>query len=174
MARGQVDHIKGNLEHDENALYDFKQRNNLPSISINDASNMLRLEMGEYNTALTHTRTRKAELAARQAELAKITPDNPDAIPSSELLSNGYLQNLRAQYRSVLQQRSALLAEGKGENHPLVKEATDRLEKAKSAMLEEVTNIEAAVTRDLAVILRQEAANRPCSRMRDAAPSISI
>jgi succinoglycan biosynthesis transport protein ExoP len=154
---GQIDHLKGNLERDENALYDFKQRNNLPSISINDTSNMLRLEMGDYNTALTHTRTRRAELAARQAELAKITPDNPDEIPSSELLSNGYLQSLRASYRGALQQRSALLAEGKGENHPLVKEATDRLDRAKSAMLEEVTNIEAAVTRDLAVILRQEA-----------------
>jgi capsular exopolysaccharide synthesis family protein len=155
---GQIDHIKGTLEQDENALHNFKEQNNLPSISINDASNMLRLEMEEFNKALTLTRTHKAEIAARQAELAKVTPDDPDAIPSSELLSNGYLQSLRAQYRSLLQQRSALIAQGKGENHPLVKETTDRLSEAKAAMLSEVTNIEAAVTRDLAIIQRQEAA----------------
>jgi succinoglycan biosynthesis transport protein ExoP len=155
---GQMEHIKGTLEHDENALYDFKQKNNLPSISINDTSNMLRFEMQEFDAALTRTRTRKAELVARHLELAKITTDNPDAIPSSELLSNAYLQGLRSLYRGALQQRSALLAQGKGENHPLVKEATDRLEEAKSAMLAEVTNIEAAVARDLAVIERQESA----------------
>src|SRR5208282_6843590 len=44
------------------------------------------------------------------------------------------------------------------ENHPVVKEATDRLEEAKAAMLAEVATIQAAVTRDLAVIERQEAA----------------
>jgi capsular exopolysaccharide synthesis family protein len=153
---GQIDHLKGNLERDENALHDFKEQNNLPSLSINDTSNMLRLEMEAFDKALTTTRTQKAEIAARQAELIKVTPDDPDAIPSSELLSNSYLQSLRAQYRSLLQQRGALIAQGRGENHPAVKEATDRLREAKEAMLAEVTNVEAAITRDLAIIQRQE------------------
>ncbi len=66
---GQIDHIKGDLDRDENTLYDFREKNNLPSVSINDSSNMLRLEMQEYDEALTHTRTRKAELLARQSQL---------------------------------------------------------------------------------------------------------
>ncbi len=153
---GQIDHLKGELERDENALYDFKEKNDLPSISINDASNMLRLEMQEYDTALTHTRTRLQELTARQASLAKVKSDNPDDIPSSELLASGYLQNLRGQYQVALGQYGALLAEGKGENHPLVKEAAGRLANAKTALLAEVRNIQEAVTQDLAVVQRQE------------------
>jgi capsular exopolysaccharide synthesis family protein len=153
---GQIDHVKSDLEQGENALYDFKQKNNLPSLSINDASNMVRLEMEEYNKALTETRTRKEELLARKSELAKVTAENPDGVASSELLSNSYLQGLRSQYRTAYQERQTLLAEGKGENHPLVKEETQRVTDTKTALLGEVTNLEDAVVRDLAVIEKQE------------------
>jgi capsular exopolysaccharide synthesis family protein len=157
---GQLDHLRGSLEQDENALHDFKEKNNLPSISINDVSNMLRLEMQDYDTALTNTRTHKAEVEARHAELAKVTPDEPDAISSLELLANPYLQSLRTQYRGALQQRAVLLAQGRAENHPLVKEETARLEESKTAILAEVATIDAAVTRDLAVLERQEASEK--------------
>jgi capsular exopolysaccharide synthesis family protein len=153
---GQLDHIKGDLERNENALYDFKEKNSLPSLSINEASNMLRLEMQEYDMALTHTRTRKQELLARESELAKVTPENPDAIPSSELLANAYLEGLRNQYRTASQQRQTLLAEGKGENHPSVKEASGRMADTGAAILREVANLQAAVEHDVAIIEKQE------------------
>jgi capsular exopolysaccharide synthesis family protein len=152
----QLDHLKGELEHNENALYEFKEKNNLPSLSINEASNFLRQEMQDYDAALTHTRTRKAELSARLSELAQVTTENPDAIPESELLSNPFLTSLRIQYRSLSEQRSALLAQGKGDNHPAVKEATDRLKEAKAALLSEIDNIKTGISRDFGVIERQE------------------
>lgn len=153
---GQIDHIKEELDCNENALYDFKEKNDLPSISINDSSNMLRLEMQEYDMQLTHTKLRKAELEARQSELAQVTPDKPDALPSSELLTNTFLQELRAQYRIAVQARDTLIAEGKGENHPLVKEAESRMESAKSSLLNEIDNIHGAIARDLQVVQREE------------------
>ena len=114
----QVDEVKKELLENENALHDFKRRNDLPSTSINESSNMIRLEMQELNSALTRTRTRKQELLARYAELSKVTLDNPDALPASELLSSTFLQDSRAQYADAVRARKALLAEGKGENHP--------------------------------------------------------
>lgn len=155
---GQVDTLKTELEHDENSLHAFKQQNDLPSTSINEASNMLRLEMQDYNAALTKTRTRRAELAARVAELKKVTADNPDEIPSSELLSSAYLKDIRTLYLESKRERDALLAEGKGENHPTVKRATERVNEARAALLGEIHNIQAAVERDLAVVARQESA----------------
>jgi succinoglycan biosynthesis transport protein ExoP len=157
---GQVDHVKQQLERDENALHDFKQTNDLPSTSINESSNMLRLEMVDYNTALTHTRTRKEELLARNTELAKVTQANPDDLPSSELLSSGYLQQLRTQYQQAVKDRAALVAEGKGENHPLVKSLTGRVEETSAAMLAEVRNIRASVERDLAIAEHEETGER--------------
>ncbi len=154
---GQVQHLEGDLTLSEDALYRFKQHNDLPSISINDASNMLRVEMQELDTSLAHTRTRHEELAARYAELSKVSPDNPDQLPSSELLASAYLQELRKEYQSAVKERVALLGAGKGENHPLVKEADEKVATARAALLAEVRNIQGAVERDLAVVTREEA-----------------
>jgi polysaccharide biosynthesis transport protein len=154
---GQLDHIKRDLDRNETALYEFKQRNDLPSTSFGDVSNMLRLEMQEYNTALVRTRTRKQEILARYTELAKITAESPDEIPSSELLSNAYLQQLRAQYQGLVKDRAGLTGEGKGESHPLMKSIAERLESTKTQLLAEVHNVQTGVERDLAVMEHQEA-----------------
>jgi len=154
---GQVDHIKQDLDQNENALHKFKQENDLPSTSINEASNMLRLEMQELNTALTTTRTKKEELSARYAELSKVADDNPDQLAASELLANAYLASLRGQYQEATKERDILLASGKLENHPLVREANQRVEDTRKTLLAEVKNIKGAVERDLAIIVRQEA-----------------
>jgi succinoglycan biosynthesis transport protein ExoP len=155
---GQVDHLKQELDRDENALHEFKQRNDLPSTSINEASNMLRVEMQEYDTALTHTRTKRAELYARNEELSKIAADDPDEIPASELLASAFLQTLRSQYHDALKQRSELITGGKGAQHPLVLEAEQKVGETKASLLAEVKNIQHAVSRDLAVVEREESA----------------
>jgi capsular exopolysaccharide synthesis family protein len=146
---GQIAHLKDELENDENALYGFKQRNSLPSLSINDASNSLRLEMEDYDKALTRTRTRKVEILARKTELGGVTAENPEEIPSSELLNNSYLQALRGNYRKAMDDWQGLVAQGKAENHPLVKEATGRVAAAKASLLTEVANMQRALERDL-------------------------
>jgi capsular exopolysaccharide synthesis family protein len=154
---GQVDHVKRDLDQSENMLHDFKEKNDLPSASINEASNMLRVEMQALDTSLLATRTRKAEIAARASELAKVVTGEPDELPASELLGSMFLQNLRNQYQLAMRERGALLAEGKGESHPLVKKATDEVSEARAAILAEVKNIRGAVERDLAIATRQEA-----------------
>lgn len=153
---GQVDHVREELEGNENALHTFKQANDLPSTSINEASNMLRLEMQDYNSALTRTRTRRAEVQARYAELSKVTSDNPDDVPATELLGSAFLTDLRKQYLDAVKERSTLIATGRGENHPLVKTADDKVKETKTALLQEIRNIQGAVARDLAVVAREE------------------
>lgn len=154
---GQLDHVKQVLDNNENALHDFKQQNDLPSTSINEASNMLRIEMQEYDTALAHTRTRKQELQARYTELEKVTPEKPDDVPSSELFSNSYLQSLRSDYQQLMKEHAALTGEGKADNHPLVKSLAGRIEATRDALLAEVHKIQAGVALDLSIIQQQEA-----------------
>ena len=154
---GQVDHYKTELNANENALHEFKNSNELSSTSINDASNMIRLEMQEFDTALTHTRTKKQELLARHKELSAVSDGDPAQLPASELLSNTFLQQIRAQYLEAVRERESLLAEGKGDNHPMVKRAAERASETRRALLDEVRNIKGAVERDLAVVIREEA-----------------
>jgi polysaccharide biosynthesis transport protein len=154
---GQRDSVRKQLEVDENALHQFKLDNDLPSTSINEASNMLRVEMQEYDEALTHTRTKKEEILARVTELAKVDASDPEELPSTELLASGYLQKLRDEYQEAKKSRDALGASGKGDNHPLVREVATRVEVTKAALLGEVLNIRHGVERDLEVIRHQEA-----------------
>jgi capsular exopolysaccharide synthesis family protein len=153
---GQLDHIKLDLEKSENALFDFKRDNDLPSTSINDAANMLRVEMQELDTALTHTRTKKQELLARYSELSKVNPDTPDQLSASELLSSPFLLELRRQYEGAQQDLATVLGNGKGENHPAAKSAAEKVRIARDALMSEIRNIQGAVERDLAVVNREE------------------
>jgi len=152
----QLDHFKQELEQTENALHEFKKKNDLPSSTIEDLSKMIRLEMQEFDSALSRTRLKRSELAARSAELAKITADNPDQIPASELLSNAFLSGLRVQYQSASRERAELTAEGKGQTHPAVRKADEKLGLARSQLLGEIKNIQAAIARDVAVVEKQE------------------
>ena len=153
---GQLDHFKQELEQTENSLHDFKKQNDLPSSTLEDLSKMIRLEMQEYDSALTRTRMRHQELAARHSELGKITAENPDQVPASELLSNAFLSTLRTQFQTGTRERAELIADGKGENHPAVKMADQKVALARSHLLNEIKNIQGAVGRDLSVIERQE------------------
>ena len=49
------------------------------------------------------------ELAARYDELAKISADNPDQLPASELLSSAFLQGQRNQYQEIVKERLSLV-----------------------------------------------------------------
>ena len=153
---GQVDHYNTELQASENELHEFKEKNELPSSSVEEVSKMIRLEMSTYDDALTHTRTKRKELEARESELSKVTMENVDVIPASELLASGFLQSLRTQYLAATKDRQELLANGKGENHPSVKAADERISQAKRALVDEVRNIQSAVQHDLAVIKHQE------------------
>lgn len=157
---GQVQTVKKDLEHDENSLHQFKQTNDLPSTSINDSSNMVRIEMQDLTTALTKTRTRRGELAARLTELSSVSAENPDALPASELLNNVFLQTLREAYQSSERLLNGLVAEGRAENHPAVRSAQRSRDDARAALLREIGNVRGALERDLGAVKRQEASEQ--------------
>lgn len=153
---GQLEHFRTELEDTENKLHEFKKTNDLPSSSPEEVSRMVRLDMETYDRALAETRTQKQDYLARYSELSKVSPDNPDVLPASELLTNAFLSELRKQYQDAVRARRELLGEGKGANHPLVKKADETIAQTKSDLLEEVRNIQGSLARDLAVINRRE------------------
>jgi capsular exopolysaccharide synthesis family protein len=152
----QAESTKRDLDSSENTLQDFKRVNELPSSSIDEILNMIRIEMQQYDAALTVTRTKKQELIARDTELEKML-ENPNSIAASELLSNGFLSGLRNAYQNATKDRDELIATGKGSNHPSVLALDARIENTRHALVSEIENILGAVRHDLAVIQRQEA-----------------
>ncbi len=153
----QQDKLKVDLEDSEMALHDYKKEKNILSVAFDDQSNMLREQLAQLTSTITTVRTRKEEVAARRAELASLPTDNPSALPASELLQSGLLQQIRMRYEEGQRELDGLLAAGKGDNHPEVQAARARVEASKKALLAEVRNIQGAVDQDLSGISRQEA-----------------
>lgn len=155
--RGRLDNLKSELETSEMALHEYKEDKNILSVALDDQSNMLREEMKQLNDVLTGVRTKREEVAARRAELAKIKAEDPKDLPASELLQNDLLKQLRSSYEGAVRERDALLGGGKGKNHPEVQAAEASIATTQAALLGEVRNIQRALDGDLAVLKRQEA-----------------
>jgi capsular exopolysaccharide synthesis family protein len=154
--RGQLDKLKGDLESSEMALHEYKLKNNILSVQFDDQSNILREEIKQLSDALTATRTKREEIAARRGELARVRSDDPMSLPASELLQSPVLQQLRSVYAEATRDREALAAAGKGDLHPEVAAADARVAQSRAALLAEVRNIQAALDGDFAAISRQE------------------
>lgn len=154
---GQLDKLKEGLDTSELALHEYKLQKNILSTDLDAQSNILREEMQQLSSALTATRIKREELAARHAELAKVKAEDPSEVPATELLQSVVLQHLREEYITAVRDRDALLASGKGLNHPEVRAADGSVDVTRRALVTEVRNIQGSVARDLAAVRKQEA-----------------
>jgi polysaccharide biosynthesis transport protein len=152
---GQVQTLKTELEGTETTLHEYKKDNRILSISIDEQSNMIRQEMQQLSTALTAVKVRRAEVAAKAAELQGDSPDAGVDLANSDLLRDDVLQRLRDSLNDAVAEYDALIGAGKGDQHPLVTSANARIVAAKVALSREVENVRRAAQRDLAVVERE-------------------
>jgi polysaccharide biosynthesis transport protein len=153
--RTQLDGLWKDLESSEMALHNYKKSKNILSMSMDDQSNMLRAEMQQFSQVLTQLRARRENVSTRASALRQGATGNPDSFPALELIDSPVLQRLRESYVRESQSVEALLKEGKGENHPLVRSAVAARDTARSALLAEVENIRAAYEQELASLTRE-------------------
>lgn len=153
--KGQLDSLRKNLESSEMALHEYKQDNNILSVSYDDQNNILRSEVQKLSDALTDVKAQQAAASARKTELAKISADDPDQLPATELLKDEVLASLRMDFVSAKRDRDGLVSGGKGPGHPEVLAADARVETTKKALLGEVANIKGAINNDLDALGKQ-------------------
>jgi len=145
----QLDKLKTELEQSELALHNYKQKNSILSLSLDDQSNMLRAEMTQLNAQLTDVRTRIEHLSSRVEELKKLPVDDLEKLAATELLQNVVINDLRRAYLDARRDRESILKSGKGEQHPDSLSAAARVETSKAALLAEIRNVRLALTNDL-------------------------
>lgn len=153
--RGQLTGLRSDLESSELALHQFKMNRNILSVSMDDQSNMLRGEMTQLGQALTEKRTRREGVLARLAELRKIPADDPAALPARELLESPTLAALRGHFVDAERELKSLQAEGRGDNHPMVRAAQAQHDSIRAALLAEVKNIQESYLRDAGGLERE-------------------
>lgn len=153
----QLVKLKEELEASELDLHEYKKKNQLLSVSLDDQSNMLRDEMQQLHRELTAARARREQLAARVSQLDRVDPNDPDSLPAAELLNSAVLRELRSNYLLARTTRDSLEKAGKGENHPDVLSTNATMATARKALLDEVKNIQEAYRRDLLAVEKEAA-----------------
>ncbi len=151
----QLVKLKAELEASELALHEYKKSKQILSVSLDDQSNMLRDEIQQLNHELTSVRTKREGLIARVSQLDRVDSENPTWLPAAELLNNEVLRELRGRYLAALTDRDSLENAGKGANHPEVLSASATMTTARSALLNEIKNIQEANRRDLIATERE-------------------
>jgi capsular exopolysaccharide synthesis family protein len=153
--RAQLDKLKVELESSEHALHEYKKKNEILSVSLDDQSNLLLGEMRQLSARLTDVRSDVEHLRARYAELSKIKGDQPGSIPSGELATSGLMSTLEEQYVEAQHDYDAILGSGKQVEHPDAKAAAAKLATIKAALLAEFQNVRNGVAGSLAAAERE-------------------
>lgn len=146
--------LEKDLRLSEEELHSFKKEHDILSVALDDKSSMLLSEMQAYNEQLARVRAKIQEAAARHSQLSKVSAD-VSKLPARELLESPVLQSLRLRHIDAVKDRDAILASGKGPEHPQSRAAIARADAAKAELLEEVDNIKASTRSELQVLQSQ-------------------
>ncbi len=79
----QLDELRENLSHSEDALQSFRREHNIVTDSFIDHRNVLGGRIGQLTSALTETQTRRFALAARVGEIQRAERDVTAALDSA-------------------------------------------------------------------------------------------
>jgi succinoglycan biosynthesis transport protein ExoP len=151
---GQLDHLKVDLEKSELALNDFREKNKILSISLEDRHNIIASQLEQIAKETTSLTIKRAELAAHSAELSKVPSDDPMKVGTTELLHSPVLNDLRTSYAEQKRDLEELSA-NYDVNHPKVLAARAKVETVAASIKAEVENIKSSVRRELSAVQQQ-------------------
>ena len=113
----QLDALQQQLEGSELALHEFKEQNNVLSVSMEDRQNLVAADMESLNKALTETRIKRIELAARAHQLRAAVEADALTPTASAIAANSTVAGLREQLRTKMAERDSI-AVRYGVGHP--------------------------------------------------------
>ncbi|MGZ3476437.1 MAG: GNVR domain-containing protein [Polyangiales bacterium] len=144
----QLGSLKDDLEKSERALSDFRLKNNVLSLSLEDRHNLITTQLESVIKEITTLEIRRIELAARSSELNAAKQEDPLSATTPDLLSNEILTSYRTAYGSYLKD-IAELSTMLGDNHPKVLALRAKLDATKTSIENEVKNIKTAAASEL-------------------------
>jgi capsular exopolysaccharide synthesis family protein len=144
----QLGTLKDDLENSERALSDFRLKNNVLSISLEDRHNLITNQLESVIKEITVLEIRRIELAARSSELNAAKQDDPLSATTTDLIENPILTGYRSSYAGHLKDLEELETT-LGDSHPKVLAVRAKLEATRKAIENEVKNIKGAAASEL-------------------------
>ncbi len=118
----QLEEQRKKLAASEQALQLYREQGN--AIALDDRQNIVVQRLTDLNAAVTRARTDRLQKEALYQQLVRLQGNRAALETYPAILSNNFVQNLKAQIAELQRQR-AQLGERLGENHPdMIKNAT--------------------------------------------------
>ena len=140
----QLDDLKGQLENAEIALHDFRRKNNIVSVSLEDKQNLTARRIEKLNDALTQIRLQRMELEAKRKQALAARRKDLLNLPIGAVHDDETIRSLKSNYLDE-NRKYVALQERYLNKHPLVLEQQAKTQAAKSALEREIKNVLAAV-----------------------------
>ena len=136
----QVVDLKAKVESSELALHDFRKRNNMVSLSIEDHQNIISQTLAQLNQSLSAARAQGFGLHSQGKQIAATLARGhmPDFL--SEEATSSFIQKLRSTYFDLQQQEAELRVAYTAE-HPKVQVLSDRTHRAGAALRDELQRV---------------------------------
>ena len=131
--------LKQKLESSEQALYEFKKANDLVYTSLEDKQTMTTQKFATISDALTRTRLKRTELAARVRgiQAAQKSGDPDQLLAIDDVATSPFIIDLKKKYLESVNEQVDL-SERYGGEHPRMKVAREKLENARESLRKEV------------------------------------
>jgi capsular exopolysaccharide synthesis family protein len=134
----EADSLRVRLGTAEMALYEFKQRNDLLSVALEDRINNVSRQVEKLSDALTEARVRKATRSSEADELERMSQTDSGAIAPAQLtLGTETLGSLKKDLADEERRLSELKARYE-DAHPLVRQQAAKVAAVESALKREV------------------------------------
>ena len=134
----RLDQLEDELKTAEQKLQDFKSKNGLLTLSLQDQNSGLASRMIAFNKKLDELQVKRIELAAKISQLQRIKGTDPANDPSVLMVGNPILDELKKayaeQYRKLVELRAEYL-----EKHPKIQAQEAVLESVRREIHREAT-----------------------------------
>jgi len=144
----QLDELKKQLEGSEMALYEFKKKHNIISVSLEDKQSIVARQIEKVTDALTEIRMKRMALDAQRKQIIAAQVKNPDGDPLrvaiGPIMDSLAVQRLKEAF--IEENRKYLgLKQKYEEKWPQVREQKAKVDAARRDLEREIKNILAAL-----------------------------
>lgn len=136
----QLDDLKKKLESSELALYQFRRKHQIVSISFEDRQSLLSRRIMKIDETLTDLKTKRLILAAERREAKKAAGRDPMTVSLPKVVNSLTFPTLKDVFKRQRMRYHALL-ERYGEKHPLVKQQHMRFDSSLADLKRELSTI---------------------------------
>jgi len=133
----ELDRLRKALHDAEVALYDFKSRHDLLTVSMEDRANQVARQIDKYTDALTEVKLRKMQRQSQLTELRKLKELDALHVPVLGIDMPQLLGDLRRAYTEE-QRRLAELKSRYQDTHPQVQQQSSKVEQILRELTREV------------------------------------